>query len=112
MPRERLLKIWKGNHVSFELAMERDLTGAELVFRAAWRNNGVLRKTSADQVSGFVIDDAEDGIATLSFTPEETRLVPSGSLARYEIEMRKDGVETSLYYGLIKATEWANDDAA
>lgn len=110
MPQERVLVVWKGNDITVELTADQDITGAEIVFRSTWRNNGVLRKSSVDVSSGLVITDALTGAFSLSLTPSETRLFPSGSSARYEIEMRLGGVEKSLFYGLVKAREWVNDD--
>lgn len=116
MPAQQSLSIWKGNTVSFPIRIQtRDgatltpvnLTGSTLVFRAAWPN-GSIRKEGAGQ--GFAITNAAQGEATLAFTVEETRSLPVGNAARYEIERRIGGAQTTLLYGDLKVSEWVNDD--
>jgi hypothetical protein len=116
MPANQTLSIWKGNSPSFPITISTrtgealtpvNLTGSTLVFRAVW-TNGSLRKEGTGQ--GFTITNAAAGQATLAFTADETRLLPTGSVARYEIERRIGGGQTTLLYGNLDVSEWANDD--
>lgn len=118
MPGNLNLTIWKGNSYSQPLRLStRDgdndlvpvgLAGSELVFVAAWRG-GTLRKSTADE-DGFSITDAANGRVLLSLTKVETRALPPGRTATYEIERRTGGEQTTILYGDIITTGGTNDD--
>ena len=56
--------------------------------------------------------DPSIGEITLSLTPAETRQFPVGRLrARYEIERRIEGEETTLVSGCIAVMDGINDDS-
>lgn len=114
MPQQYDLAIWKGNDFALPLRLKTrsgaslapvDLTGSTLVFRAVWPG-GSLRKPSPD---GWTINAAQ-GEATLALTVAETRLIPMGARVKYEIERRVGSSQATIMYGLVKVSEWANDD--
>lgn len=110
----KTLRLWKGNTARFEFAFKDaegapvDLTGSEMVFRAAWGGGGTLRLTSAG--GGILFASAAEGRIVINLTVAQTRLIPTGSIARYELERRIDGTQTTLIWGAIEAGEGVNDD--
>lgn len=107
--------VWKGNttplHLRFKLEDETpiDLTGAEIVFRAAWGSAGSIRLTSESDAAVDMTSEA-DGEVTITLSASQTRDLPKGRIARYEIERRLAGVQTTLLHGYLDAREWVNDD--
>lgn len=107
--------VWKGNttpiRVRFKLEDETpiDLTGSTVVFRAAWGSSGAIRLVSGTD-SEVDLTEAAEGEVTITLSASHTREIPKGRIARYEIERRIDGVQTTLVYGFLNATEWVNDD--
>lgn len=86
-----------------------DLTGSVLVF-VAEADTVRIRKTTGDGSLGM--PDPSIGEITLSLTPAETRQFPVGRLrARYEIERRIEGEETTLVSGCITVMDGINDDS-
>ena len=86
-----------------------DLTGSVLVF-VAEAGTVRIRKTTGDGSLGM--PDPSIGEITLSLTPAETRQFPVGRLrARYEIERRIEGEETTLVSGCITVMDGINDDS-
>jgi hypothetical protein len=86
-----------------------DLTGSVLVF-VAEAGTARLRKSTDD--GSLAMPDPAAGQITLSLTPAETRQFPVGRLrARYEIERRIDGEETTLVSGCITVMDGINDDS-
>jgi len=86
-----------------------DLTGSVLVF-VAEAGSARIRK-STDDGSLAMLDPAA-GEITLNLTPAETRQFPVGRLrARYEIERRIEGEETTLVSGCIAVMDGINDDS-
>jgi hypothetical protein len=86
-----------------------DLTGSILVFVA---EAGAIRliKSTADGSLGM--PDPSIGEITLNLAPAETRQFPVGRLrARYEIERRIEGEETTLVSGCITVMDGINDDS-
>ena len=113
MPGETNLSVRKGNtfqttfrfKVGADTAL--DLTGSTLVFRAAW-SGGEIRKTGPS--SDFAIPTPTNGEATLTLTVAETRTIPNGAIAKYEIERRVGSEQTTLLFGMMVVSEWINDD--
>lgn len=114
MPGRHNLKLWRGNSNAFSIGFKNesgepvDITGAEIILRADW-GDGSLRMTSAD--SGIEIIRAIDGVVEFAVGTTETRLMPGDRSFPYEIEMRKDGVETTLMVGSVSVIGGTNDDA-
>lgn len=112
MPSSRNFELWKGNTFSLGLrfsagGLALDLTGSELVFKAAW-TDGALRKTTADD-DGFDILSPQEGTARLSLSVAETRTLPTGEV-KFEIERRIAGEQKTFIYGVLICSEWVNDD--
>ena len=86
-----------------------DLTGSVLVFVA---EAGAIRLVRSTADGSLAMPNPAAGEITLSLTPAETRQFPVGRLrARYEIERRIDGDETTLVSGCITVMDGINDDS-
>ncbi len=86
-----------------------DLTGSVLLF-VAEAETARIRKSTED--GSLAMPDPAAGQITLNLTPAETRLFPVGRLrARYEIERRIEGEETTLVSGCIAVMDGINDDS-
>jgi hypothetical protein len=85
------------------------LTGEEVVFRASW-GRGSLRKTTADD--GMTMPEPVSGEFELFLTTPETRGLPLGAVAWYEMEHRKIAGDQETYFeGFLVVGEGRNDDA-
>lgn len=86
-----------------------DLSGSVLVFVA---EAGAARFVKSTADGSLAMPDPAAGEVTLHLTPAETRQFPVGRLkARYEIERRIDGEETTLVSGCITVMDGINDDS-
>ena len=86
-----------------------DLSGSAFIFVAEF-GTVRIRKTTED--GSLAMADPIEGEITLTLTPAETRHLPVGRLrARYEIECRIDGEETTLVSGCITVMDGINDDS-
>ncbi|WP_424363609.1 hypothetical protein [Methylocystis parvus] len=86
-----------------------DLTGSTIIFRAVW-DGGSLSKSSPS--SGITISDPTTGAISIALTVANSRALPEGKVAKYEIERRIGGAETTLLLGYLNVVNWgANDDA-
>lgn len=114
MPAKKTIPVWKGNTLTLPLRFRTsattflDLTGSELVFRASWPGGTPIRYATPS--AAFTINDAVGGRATLTLSVADTRSIPQGDVARYEIERRIDGRQETLMFGTLNASEWVNDD--
>lgn len=93
-------EVWRGNsyrvvgwHFPF------DLTGSEFTLTIKWRNWS-LSKSTAD--GGLVVENTEiegETVPVVYFTPtvEESRQIPLGRVADYEVERRVEGGEQRSY---------------
>lgn len=110
MPARKDLSIWKGNTFSMPIRLKTvtggtatpvNVTGSTLVFRVVWPG-GSFEKD-------LTLTNAALGEASLSLSVAETRGLPTGR-NRYEIERRAGADQTTLIYGEVVASEWANND--
>ena len=86
-----------------------DLNGSVLVFVA---EAGLVRLVKSTADGSLAMPDPAAGEITLNLTPAETRQFPAGRLrARYEIERRIEGEETTLVSGYIAVMDGINDDS-
>lgn len=86
-----------------------DLTGSVLVFVA---ETGTTRIRKSTEDGTLAMPDPATGEITLNLTPAETRQLPVGRLkARYEIERRIGGEETTLVSGCITVMDGINGDS-
>jgi len=86
-----------------------DLSGSALIFVA---EAGSVRVRKSTEDGSLAMPDPAAGEITLNLAPAETRQFPVGRLrARYEIERRIEGEETTLVYGCITVMDGINDDS-
>lgn len=107
--------VWKGNTtdllVRFRLIDETpvDLSASTIVFRAAWGSAGEIRLVSGTDVA-VDMSAAAEGTIKVTLSAAQTRDLPKGRIAKYELERREAGVQTTLLYGYLDVTQWVNDD--
>ena len=113
-PTEAPIELVRGNHYSAEFEFlqsdgvtPQDLTGATIVWRATNGGTQVLRM---DTTAGITVPTPSNGKAVLSLTPTNTRALPQGAVALYELELRQGGKEITVFHGKINATLGNNDD--
>jgi hypothetical protein len=86
-----------------------DLSGSAFIFVA---EVGAVRIRKTTEDGSLAMADPIEGEITLTLTPAEARHLPVGRLrARYEIEYRIDGEETTLVSGCITVMDGINDDS-
>lgn len=109
------LDVWKGNDWSQTFSFVDgsgaavNLTGGVLVFRVTRNGTELLRKSSPS--SGITIATPSNGQAVVTLTVAETRALPYGMVALYEIELRDGAGQTTLLAGRINVLGGVNDDA-
>lgn len=110
------LEIWIGSDFSqdFELLQDNDsifdLSGSEIVFRAVDGKGTELFRLTSVSDSEIEITDASAGEFTLSLSSSQTRLIPQGRVAQYELERRLAGTQEPLLSGFFIAEGGINDD--
>lgn len=115
MPSKLDIEVWKGNTLSrtFRLKAEGgslvDLNGSVFVFRVVNKAAEIIRyvSASADELS---VPTPENGEVVLLMPVADTRLLPDGAVARYELERRVGTEQTTVLYGSLVVKGWANDD--
>lgn len=85
------------------------LVGNEIRLRVFVDGAAVITLSTDDD--DHLVLDTDLGRLTWTPTIEESRLVPNGSLAQYEIERRIGGVERPLCAGVLEGVGGLNDDA-
>jgi hypothetical protein len=112
MPASKDISIWRGNTETFPVEVKAragativavNLTGSTLQFRAQWDGGSLIKDLD--------ITDAALGLAELRLTASETRSIPQGSAARYEIERRVGSEQKTILYGRLVASGGLNLDA-
>lgn len=83
-----------------------DLAGSTLVFRAVWPG-GTLRKETP---SGVVVATPANGEASVTLSAAETRSLPAGRVARFEMERRIGAEQRTLVAGFLSVLEGVNDE--
>jgi hypothetical protein len=100
--------------VTFELqdadgaAYSGSLDGAVFRWTARQRNGSLLTKRT-DSGTGLALDDGAATVA-LSLTVAETRSLPMGKVARYQLEYLADGEEITVARAFINVTRGDNAD--
>lgn len=127
-PPNMLLDVWKGNTFRRRFASKQkntttgalspvDLRGSTMVLTVAWAagtQNGVtwlagtLRKEFPLALDS---PSAELGEYEITLTVEETRRLPIGQIAKYEIERWMGDEQKTVLYGTFRVGGWVNDDA-
>lgn len=108
MPIRQDVSLWRGNNapaIVWTLPEDGPLGAAYFLAIEA----GGQLVLAADTTTGALVFDAD----ALSWTPglAESRLVPPGRVARYEIEQRADGIETTIFFGSVTGLGGINTDA-
>jgi hypothetical protein len=111
-PTQQSIGIWRGNTETIVVEVKArvgqaveavNLTGSTLQFRAEWAGGSLVKDLD--------ITDATLGIAELRLTGVETRGVPQGLAARYEIERSVGAEEKTIAFGQLIASGGLNTDA-
>jgi hypothetical protein len=108
------IDVYIGEDLTLDLEIQNDdltvfdLTGSELVWRI-FDTAELVRATSTDAVE-VIISDAHLGIVSLALSSTQTRTIPLGRKARYEIERRIDGVQSVILCGYLTGAGGVNDD--
>lgn len=109
MPTRHDVSLWRGNSAPpIVWTLPEDLAPGAAFFLAVEADGRIL--LSHDTPAGTLVLNAEAGTLTWSPGPAETRLVPEGRVARYELELRAGGVETTLFFGAMTGLGGANLD--
>jgi hypothetical protein len=111
MPTTKDINIWRGNTETLPIAVKVrsgatltpvNLTGSTLRFRAEWAGGSLAKDIE--------ITDAALGLAELVLSTAETRGVPQGSTARFEIERWVGLDQKTIAYGRLIAAGGLNTD--
>jgi len=114
MPTKYDIDVWRGNTLSRTFRLKNaddspvDLTGSEFVFRVVSASDELIRAESPSAL--LSVPTPANGEVLLALTPAETRLMSDGKTARYELEQRSGAEQTTIIYGFLNVTGWANDD--
>lgn len=112
MPTQKDIPIWRGNTETIPVEVKIrvgavmspvNLTGSTLQFRAQWAGGSIAKDMD--------VTDAALGKAELLLTTAETRSVPQGSTATYEVERRVGIDQKTILYGRLVASGGINTDA-
>lgn len=87
-----------------------DLTGSTVLLFISWPGGTTIKRSSAVAESGLTHGGA-DGKISWHYSTEDSRALPVGRVARYEIERRIGSNQGRLLAGYITVEEGANDDA-
>jgi hypothetical protein len=86
-----------------------DLTGSDLYLTVAVGTMTMISLSTVANPGRLVIDLPNSKISWAP-TLAETRLLPLGAVARYELERRKAGAQTKVVAGLISVSGGINPD--
>jgi hypothetical protein len=100
-------EVWRGANASLPLTMQRNgapdaslVTGSTFVLRIVSATGGELIRQ----------EGAKNGaVVTFSLTPAQSMALPSGRVARYEIERRAGDVQEVWLYGSVNGLGGDND---
>lgn len=109
--------VWRGTNEAQEWAFTNeadntpfDLTGFTVRLRVLVRGTAVITLQSGTDTN--LVVSAANGLVTWTPTIEESRLIPRGERATYELERRATGVERPLCAGRMRGLAGDNDDAS
>lgn len=116
MPTISDIDVWMGNTLSVVFQLDQDadgtplpLTGSTFVFRVISGGAEILRKASPS--AELSVPTPSNGKVLLELSPADTRLLPLGRIARYELERRVSTEETTMATGFLNVRGGLNDDA-
>ncbi|MBZ9937351.1 hypothetical protein LB518_13685 [Mesorhizobium sp. BR1-1-16] len=110
MPLRVDLSIWRGNNgpaLIWTLPDEVPLADSAFFLTVAAAGTLLLAR---DTTSGTLVLDAEARQLRLDYTTAESRLIPPGQIAEYEIERRNAGLEITELYGFLAGLGGLNAD--
>ena len=110
MPIRQDLALWRGNNApALVWTLPDDAPAGAGYFLTVEAGGRII--ASADTAAASLVLDA--GAGTLSWAPSlaESRAVPPGRIATYEIEQRLDGGETTVLFGALTGLGGINADA-
>jgi hypothetical protein len=121
MPAYWPMPLWAGNNQPAEFVLRDslgarvDLTGVQARLRIVWPGGGITVASGVD--AGLTIPDQTDpgsrGSIVFAPTLEQSRQVPTGRLARYELELRdflSPGLEITALAGPVVVDGGNNPD--
>jgi hypothetical protein len=114
MPASYDLPLWRGNNPQ-QVFRFRDaeglfvLTDERFILTVTYRGALILKKDTATSGSSFAID-TDASTLTWSPTVDETRMLPLGRVAKWELEKWKDGVQVTLLAGALIVSGGDNVD--
>lgn len=114
MPASYNMPIWRGNNSPVAWRFKNadgslfDLTGSRLILTIFWRGQRKITKDSS--VDAAFVVDLVTSIATWTPTVAETRSIPLGSLAEYELERWIGAEQKTLVAGNVMAQGGKNID--
>ena len=110
MPLHVDMSIWRGNNappLTWTLPESVPLTGSSFVLTIGAAGSLLLTK---DTTSGTLVLNPATRELQFSYTTAESRLIPAGQIAEYEIERRSSGVEITELYGFMSGLGGLNLD--
>lgn len=110
MPTRTDISIWRGNNAPAIVWQLPDPAPEGAVFHLVARVGGALLLELGSEAGTLAFQADPD---RLEWTPTlaQSRAVPAGRIAQYEIEQRVGETETTLFFGSITGLGGANADA-
>ncbi len=112
MPLHVDMSIWRGNNapaLTWTLPDTVPLTDSDFFLTIGVAGTLLLTK---DTGSGTLVLNPATRALTFSYTTAESRQIPEGQIAEYEIERHTDGVEITEIYGFMTGLGGLNTDEA
>ncbi|SHF51975.1 hypothetical protein SAMN02745157_2286 [Kaistia soli DSM 19436] len=112
MPVRNDMSIWRGNNAPalvWTLPEEIPITGSAFFLTIGASGSLLVAK---DTTSGSLLIDPTSRELRWDYTTAESRLIPAGQIAEYEIERHTAGVEITEIYGFMTGLGGLNTDAS
>lgn len=110
MPTRAPIRVWRGNNappIVWSFPETFDLTGSSFVLTIAVGDAVVLTAKSAD---GDITIDTETGYVSWPYSLADSRLIPIGRDAQYELERRVGSEQRTMAYGVCEGIGGINSD--
>ena len=110
MPLHVDMSIWRGNNapaLTWTLPDTVPLTDSAFYLTIGAAGTILLTK---DTIGGTLVLNTSTRQLSFSYTTAESRLIPAGQIAEYEIERHTDGVEITEIYGFMTGLGGLNTD--
>lgn len=112
MPLRVDMSIWRGNNAPaliWTLPDEVPLTGSQFFLTIGAAGSLLIAK---DTAAGTLILNPSLRQLRFDYSTAESRLIPAGQIAEYEIERRDAGIEITELYGFMTGLGGLNTDEA